>query len=93
MGEYLVTWEVEIDADSPREAAVKALTMQRDPKSTATVFTIAAVDAVTEIDLAAWKPGDPCWSCGSVDTGDLYDGLVLLGAHCNGCGRDDFNDD
>jgi hypothetical protein len=39
-GEYLVKWEINIDADSPREAAVKALEIQRNPESTATCFTV-----------------------------------------------------
>jgi len=38
--DYLVKWEIEIDADSPREAAQKALAIQRDPNSIATVFAV-----------------------------------------------------
>lgn len=38
--EYRVTWRVEVDADSPREAAERALAMQRDPASTATNFRV-----------------------------------------------------
>lgn len=37
---YLVQWEIDIEADSPREAAVKALRIQRDPESIATVFAV-----------------------------------------------------
>lgn len=37
---YLVTWEIDIEADSPREAAEKALRIQRDPESIATVFAV-----------------------------------------------------
>lgn len=37
---YAITWDIEIDADSPREAALKALEIQRDPNSTATVFSV-----------------------------------------------------
>lgn len=36
---YRVIWEIDIDADSPTEAAEKALEIQRDPNSSATVFT------------------------------------------------------
>lgn len=36
---YRVIWEIDIDADDPREAAEIALEIQRDPNSTATVFT------------------------------------------------------
>jgi len=38
--EYRVIWEVELYAASPRDAAQKALEMQRDPDATATVFDV-----------------------------------------------------
>lgn len=44
--EYLVTWEMQIDADSPREAAEEALRIHRDPTSIATCFKVAVVGAV-----------------------------------------------
>jgi hypothetical protein len=40
MAEYYIEWSIEIDADSPREAAEKALAIQRDPNSSATVFKV-----------------------------------------------------
>jgi len=40
MNEYTVKWEVQVDADSPCEAAQEALAIQRDIDSTATVFTV-----------------------------------------------------
>jgi len=40
MMNYRVSWEIDIDADSPREAAERALEIQRRPDSTATVFTV-----------------------------------------------------
>ena len=39
MAEYLIRWEINIDADSPEEAARIALEIQRDPASQATIFT------------------------------------------------------
>lgn len=39
MSEYLVTWAINVEADSPEEAAELALEIQRDPESIATVFT------------------------------------------------------
>ena len=39
---YRVTWEVDVDADSPREAAIAALLMQ-DAHTTANVFTVTEV--------------------------------------------------
>lgn len=48
---YQVTWTIDIeDADNPEEAARKALDIQRDPNSIATVFTV--IDDETG---AAWK--------------------------------------
>ena len=40
MPDYRVRWEIDIVADNPREAAEKALAIQRDPKSTATFFEV-----------------------------------------------------
>jgi hypothetical protein len=38
--EYLVTWSINVEADSAEEAAVQCLVIQRDAESTATVFTV-----------------------------------------------------
>jgi hypothetical protein len=40
MTEYRVTWKIDIEADSPEEAAEKALAVHRDPNSIATVFEV-----------------------------------------------------
>jgi len=40
MTQYKVTWEIDIEATSPLEAARKALRIHRDPTSIATVFVI-----------------------------------------------------
>jgi hypothetical protein len=37
---YTVIWQIEVDADTPFEAAQLALAIQRDPTSTATVFIV-----------------------------------------------------
>lgn len=37
---YRVRWEIDVDADSPQEAAKTALVIQRDPESWATVFDV-----------------------------------------------------
>ena len=52
MSEYRVTWTIDLDAESPKAAAKIALTYQRDPHSTATVFDVTddAGDTTT-IDL------------------------------------------
>lgn len=37
---YRVTWKIDINAESPREAAEEARRIQRDPDSTANVFDV-----------------------------------------------------
>lgn len=36
----------------------------------------------------SWRPGDPCASCGSTDTGWNPE----LGGHCRTCGRADSDE-
>jgi hypothetical protein len=59
MPEYLVEWAIEIDADSPEDAARKALAIQRDPESIATTFHVTpeGVDDQHFIDLSAIDAG------------------------------------
>jgi hypothetical protein len=47
MPEYTVVWRINIEADSPREAAMEALRIHRKPDSIATVFEVDG----QEIDL------------------------------------------
>ena len=35
-----LTWDIDLEADSPREAAEQALRIMQRPDSTATVFTV-----------------------------------------------------
>ena len=53
---FRVTWEIDIDAASPREAAEKALHIQRDVDSTATVFTVAEKRHLQQIDVRPESP-------------------------------------
>lgn len=77
MPEYIVTWTIDIDADSPRDAAEQALAIQRDPASIAAVFSVQhvverrgatthVVDEAEEIDLDDGEVFEelPCY-CGS----------------------------
>lgn len=51
---YRVVWEIDIDAGSPREAAEKALAIQRRAGSSAVVFDVRGEDAeLTRVDLFA----------------------------------------
>jgi hypothetical protein len=43
MKQYRVRWIIDIEADSPTDAAVAAQAIQRDPNSTATVFDVLDV--------------------------------------------------
>lgn len=53
MRSYLVTWEMEFDAESPQAAAKLAREAQRDPESLATVFNvIGPTGKLTHVDLA-----------------------------------------
>jgi hypothetical protein len=57
MMSYRVSWEIDLDADSPREAAERALEIHRQPDSIATVFTVAdetgnSIQVDLEEDLA-----------------------------------------
>lgn len=50
--DYRVAWVIDIPAGSPQEAAEKALEIQRDPESWATVFEVTDYRGkTTEIDL------------------------------------------
>ena len=40
MAEYHVRWDIDVEAGSPKQAAKKALKIQRDPESIATVFEV-----------------------------------------------------
>ena len=45
MTQYLVQWEMDIEADTPEEAASEALKVHRDPSSEATYFTVTQLAA------------------------------------------------
>ena len=67
MPEYRVHWEIDLDADSPREAAEKALTIHRNPESIATVFDVTDETGHTErIDLDEAEDEEACAACGRV---------------------------
>jgi hypothetical protein len=59
MPTYRVTWVIDVDADGPREAALQALEIMRDPASIATVFTVAD-DQGNRVDVDLGQEGlDP----------------------------------
>lgn len=42
MTEYRVRWEIDVEAESPEQAAKQALAIQRDQESVATSFSVAS---------------------------------------------------
>ena len=49
---YHVLWEIDLDADSPQEAAELALSIMLDSESTATTFDVTDEDGeTTRVDL------------------------------------------
>ena len=51
MRTYRVKWEIDIDADSPREAAERALEIQQNPESHAVVFDVYDGLTTVTVDL------------------------------------------
>jgi hypothetical protein len=62
MPNYLVAWMIDIEADSPTEAALAALAIQRKPDSIAVVFKVRDkhTRTTTLVDL---EPDDDCFAC------------------------------
>lgn len=62
MADYLVEWRIDVEADSPEEAAAMALAVMRDPESTALHFTVLAHEPgpgfVNEVHLINLNPED-----------------------------------
>lgn len=44
MQTYLVEWVIDLDAKSPKDAALEALSIHRDPDSRAMVFDVTGQD-------------------------------------------------
>lgn len=56
MPQYHVIWEMELDAESPEDAALQALGIHRDPESIATVFSVEHGGVRTVIDVENEEP-------------------------------------
>lgn len=56
-----IRWEIDVDADTPEEAALKALDIQRDPESIALVFhIITGKGKPHSVDLMEYAVCDNC---------------------------------
>ena len=51
MADFRVAWEIDVEAETPRQAAEEALKIQRDPDSVATVFEVFGPN---------YNPPSPC---------------------------------
>lgn len=52
MNHYYVSWGIDLEAETPEEAAKEALKIQRDPESTASCFEVYDENGEkTQIDL------------------------------------------
>ncbi|MGW6569825.1 hypothetical protein [Streptomyces sp. NPDC054975] len=58
MPEYTVTWEIDVGAADPVDAARKALAIQRNAASWAAVFTVHSDTSTATVDLDLDDP-DP----------------------------------
>jgi hypothetical protein len=81
MPEFKVRWEIEVHAETARGAAQKALEIQRDPWSSATVFDVTSRKdpGWTRVDLE--EPPNGQETC-EVD-GVVYEARPGVG--CTGC--------
>ena len=72
--EYKVIWEIEIEADNEKEAAIKARQIQQDPESTATIFKVKPYESNEDfksIDASEYI----CPNCGAEsDYSNAFDG-------------------
>lgn len=50
---YLVSWEIEIDAESPQAAAKQAFQIQQHPETKATVFVVQEFETSEQVTLDA----------------------------------------
>jgi len=57
MAEYRIKWEIDIEANSPHEAAEQVLLIQRDKDSIASVFTVIDKESCEEfeVDLSEYE--------------------------------------
>lgn len=60
--EFYVEWRIEVEADSPEEAARRAREIQQNPESTATVFHVidehGELSEMEAVDLTAIDEGE-----------------------------------
>lgn len=88
MPEYRLTWDIDVEASCPEEAAVIALEIQRRTGSEATIFYVDREGERVTIDAAHVRVCDVCGTF--FDRGDpekTPDHLCPHSEVCQGCGR------
>ena len=61
-----VRWEIDVEAATAEQAAIRALSMMRNPDTIATVFDVTGKDGKTvRVDLAAKEIPAVCPACGA----------------------------
>jgi hypothetical protein len=84
--EYTVSWEIQLTANTPREAAERALEIQRDSTSQATVFRI--VDPENQVDWVIDLEEEHDDECITLcPFGE--DEKCRIGHHCDLCNEED----
>ena len=53
---YHITWETDLEAETAEEAATKALAVQRNPESLATVFNVQEFEPVGAVTSLMQEP-------------------------------------
>lgn len=83
--EYQVFWEIDVSATSIWDAALKALAIQRDPASTATVFDVRrhGEQSLSQVDVGA---PNRYWGASSKRSPWRYKGIDVYPAELNGSG-------
>lgn len=91
MTNYRVRWEIDIEADSPVEAAREALRIQREYGSEATVFEVASTInpepwEFTQIDAASYKECELCENPANFDVSPEGQACAICGTWvCDDC--------
>lgn len=75
--EYTVTWTIQVDADSPEQAARIAGDIQRDPESTATIFHVT--DETGANCIVVDNAGTRCPVCDFVAAENLAGRCIACG--------------
>lgn len=69
MPEYFITWNIELEADDPIDAARKALEIHRNPESIATEFKVKEIFSDRPKNYVSYGPEE------SIDLSEIDDSM------------------